>query len=61
MEGYTETVAGARREIDDDLVENYSLVMEEFAEEHALWAVPPSELVWLFHNYVVSEAESEQQ
>jgi hypothetical protein len=59
--GYTETVAEARQEIDDDLVESYSHVMEEFAEEHALWAVPPSELVWLYHNHMVSEAESEHQ
>ena len=61
-DGYTEKLAQFRGQLDgDELIESVSRNVERFAEGHALWAVPPSKLMWLYHDHVASEAEIDHQ
>ena len=56
--GYTEAVAIFREEIcDEEMVEAHARDIERFAEEHALWAVSPKDLLLMFVRHLVNEKE----
>jgi len=47
--GMDETVAEARKIADsEDIVEAFSVDMEQFSERHSLWAVPPRRLIQIY-------------